>query len=128
MTETGKRKYGARIPDADKRRLNLDLPVDTAERLKAIADGIGVSVSEFLRMHIGGILVAYESRSDDTWSTDDSNPSQKVIQEVANLYKGRDDEFKSWSWRRIRREMVLYLEAEKLIEELAQKPKKTSKR
>jgi hypothetical protein len=128
MTASKDQKHG-RPPVGDRVRLNLDIPRELADDLKMIAtERVGVSVSEFVRMQLSSIISAYLDKSVDGWSVDDSNPSREVIDKIASLYEGRPEEFQKFSLRRLRREMVLYLEAEKMITALESKQKVSPKK
>jgi hypothetical protein len=126
---TPKSPQHGRPPINDRVRLNLDIPSELAADLKMIAtERVGVSVSEFVRMQLSSIISAYLEKSEDGWAVDDSNPSREVIDKIANLYEGRPKEFQEFALRRLRREMVLYLEAEKTIKAWEAKQTESPKR
>lgn len=115
MSEAAPRKKGRLPAKASRLRLTFDIPIQMSEELKKISERIGITTSEFLRMELGRLIATYSGKSNDDWTTDDSNPSREVIENMASLYEGRYPEFQTWAWRRVRREMVLALEVEKLL-------------
>jgi hypothetical protein len=115
MDSTPKRTYGRRPLREDRLRLTVDVPIQIADELKKIAEGIGITTSEFLRMELGRLINTYSGKSNNDWTTNDSNPSREVIEKMASLYEGRYPEFQILAWRQFRRDMVLALEVEKIL-------------
>ncbi len=92
----------------------FDLPDKTYEQLKQHSSRIGMTYQEFLDVTLGGILDRYSMTSED-WVTDDSSPNPEVIQNIADIYEGREHDLQRFSLRKLQREMTLYSEAEKII-------------
>jgi hypothetical protein len=113
--EGKKRQRGKRPEPNQRRRINFDIPIDTAALLEQIADEIGISVSELMRIQLGNLLETYHARSESNWLTDDSNPSRKVIEDVASLHSDNPEGLLLWSARRLRREIIILDEAQKII-------------
>ena len=105
----------------------FDLPDSTYEQLKQHSTRIGMSYQEFLDITLGGILEKYSSTTNEDWVTDDSNPSREVIENIANIYDGRENDLRLFSLRRLQREMTLYSEAEKMIRQRKIENEKQSK-